>query len=326
MKKQLILVFALLSIAVTASAQKEYKLAKTSGHLILNIPGAIVEGYTGNEIVFSLPKGENEEVDERAKGLKVINGSGFTDNTGLGLDVSTKGDEITVNSVSKNSSFFYNSGNSLVTIKVPQDIKVSFVNSSVSSQSDVVFKNLKNELEVSTSYNKIKLENNTGPMNVKSLHGSIDAIFSGEMKGPVSIVSVYGYVDVALPVNTKANVELSTNYGKLYAADGLKIAIEKQTEEKKDSNSPAKISGSGANATAQALAPTKARSISITGNTSAGTNVVYTNKSGDDTDIVIATGFTGRSGSSDTIKGKLNGGGTTLILKSNYKNVYLREK
>jgi len=269
MKKQFTVLFSLLVIAVSASAQKEYKLNKSSGQLNLKVAGAIVEGYNGNEIIFSLPKVKNEVVDERAKGLRVINGSGFVDNTGLGLDISEKGNEINVNAVSKDMD-------GILSIKVPQNVKVSFVNQSNIYQDEIILKNLKSEIEVSTSYNKIKLENNSGPMNVKSLYGSIDAVFSEAIKGPVSIVSVYGHVDVSLPVGVKANVELSTSYGKLYAADELKIAIDKPASKE---------------------------------TTGAGYGLAV---------------YGGRS--ADEIKGKINGGGADLILKSNYEKVYLRVK
>jgi hypothetical protein len=282
MKKQLILLCSIILIANAVSAQKAYKLAKTSGHLSLNLTGAIVEGYSGNEIIFSLPTAEDAVVDERAKGLRVINGSGFTDNTGLGLDVTVKGEEISVNSVTKDRS-------AILTIKVPQNIKVSFNNASTVFQSEVILKNMKNEIDVSTSYNKIKLENNTGPMNVKTLYGSVDAVFSSDIKGPVSIVSVYGYVDVSLAGATKANVELSTSYGKLYAAEGLKIALEKNSNEKSETNNNGSFNFSN-----------NGSGVTITSNNS--------------------------SRSSDSIKGKINGGGADLILKSSYKNVYLREK
>lgn len=283
MKKHFILLFSVLTIATSVYAQKEYKLARTSGHLTLNTAGAIIEGYSGNEIIFSVPKAENEVVDERAKGLRVINGSGFTDNTGLGLDVSVKGEEIMVNPVTKDRT-------AILTIKVPQNIKVSFTNTSSINQAELILKNLKNEIEVSTSYNKIKLENNSGPMNIKTLYGSVDAIFSNDIKGPVSIVSVYGYVDVSLATATKANVELSTSYGKLYAAEGLKIAVDKNIKEKPDSNNSGSFNFS-------------------------------TNGSG-----VIVTGFGSSQRSEESIQGKLNGGGSDLILKSTYKNVYLRDK
>jgi len=301
MKKQLIVLFSLLAITVSASAQKEYKLNKNSGQLNLNISGAIVEGYSGNEIVFSMPKRETEEVDERAKGLHAINGSGFTDNTGLGLDVTEKGPEINVNAVDREIK-------GILTVKVPQNIKVVFTNKSNVYQNEVILKNLKSEIEVSTSYNKIKLENNSGPMNIKTLYGSVDAIFSEAIKGPVSIVSVYGYVDVSLPANTKANVELGTSYGKLYAAEGLKIAIDKS--EKTERGAFTSVSGSE-NGIGQVTTVRTGQSVGT-----------LTTVNGD----ASVFGYSIGSRNAENIKGKINGGGADLILTSRYKNVYLREK
>jgi hypothetical protein len=300
MKKQFIILFSLLAITVSASAQKEYKLNKNSGQLNLNIPGAIVEGYSGNEIIFSIPKGETEVEDERAKGLRAISGSGFTDNTGLGLDVAEKGGEINVNTVNREMK-------GILTIKVPQNIKVVFVNKSNVYQNEIILKNLKSEIEVSTSYNKIKLENNSGPMNIKTLYGSVDAIFTEAIKGPVSIVSVYGYVDVSLPAATKANVELGTSYGKLYAAEGLKIAIDKS--EKTERGGLTSLNGN-ANGGGQITMIRSGQSV----------NTLTSGASGDGFE------YSSSSRNAENIKGKINGGGADLILTSRYKNVYLREK
>ena len=284
MKKQLIVLLSLFSITLSVSAQKEYKLSKSSGKLNLNISGAVIEGYNGNEIIFSSPKSEPVEVDERAKGLRTVSGSGFTDNTGLGIDVSEKGEEINVNPVGRNTK-------GILIIKVPQNIKISFKNTNV-NQDELILKNLKNEIEVSASYNKIKLENNSGPMNVKTLYGSVDAIFNGEIKGPVSIISVYGYVDVSMPATTKANIELGTSYGNLYLAEGFKIAIDKKPVEKTDD------AASGLNL------------VSSMGSSNFTSNLSQINIRGD----------------KKNLKGKINGGGADFIIKSNYKNVYLRDK
>ncbi|KQR69632.1 hypothetical protein ASF92_13020 [Pedobacter sp. Leaf176] len=284
---------------MSASAQKEYKLAKSAGKLNLNISGAIVEGYNGNEIIFSTAKSENDVVDERAKGLRVISGSGFVDNTGMGIDVSEKGDEINVNPVRKGTRL------GIITIKVPQSIKIAFNNTNT-NQEELILKNLKNEIEVSVSYNKIKLENNSGPMNIKTLYGSVDAIFSGEIKGPVSIVSVYGYVDVSMPASTKANVELGTSYGNLYAGEGFKIAMDKNASEKTESSFP---EGS-------------IRALTTTSQNIATTTTGYS--SNGQGNIISINSYSNRD--RETLKGKLNGGGADVILKSNYKNVYLREK
>lgn len=299
MKKQLTLFCSLVIIALSANAQKEYKLSKSSGKLNLNISGAIVEGYSGNEIIFSSSKSENAVVDERAKGLRIISGSGFVDNTGLGIDVSEKGDEVNVNQVSKGARL------GIITIKVPQNIKIAF-NYTYTNQEELILKNLKNEIEVSVSYNKIKLENNTGPMNIKTLYGSVDAIFSGEIKGPVSIVSVYGYVDVSMPVTTKANVELGTSSGNLYAGEGFKIAVEKTAPEK----------------TGNAMEGNTVSGINIIGNTATTTAIAGYGSNGQNTLNISTYNIRNK----ETLKGKLNGGGADVILKSNYKNVYLREK
>jgi hypothetical protein len=309
MKKQLLLALSFLLISGYASAQKEYKLAKSTGRLTLNISGATIEGYNGNEIIFSAVNTDDAEVDERAKGLRAISGSGFTDNTGLGIEVSDKGQEVTVNAVSKK-----NDGQ--LTIKVPQGVKVVFNNNgSAIDQGDILVKNLKSEIEISTSFNKIRLENNTGPMNVKSLHGTIDAIFSGEIKGPVSIVSVYGYVDVTMPTVTKANIELNSTRGNLYAADAFKIAIEKPEEK------------------ASAKEPTDLKNVAIVGRGAAQTKVngltitTGPNRPGTPPQlnaISINTMFAGRD--AENIKGKINGGGMDLVFKSTFQNVYLRTK
>lgn len=301
MKKQL-LFSALVMISLSAAAQKEYKLAKSSGKLNLNISGVIVEGYNGNEIIFSSPKVETEEVDERAKGLKAINGTGFKDNTGLGLDVTVSGEDINVNPVTV-------SGQRKVTVKVPQNVKVSFTNNSNTYQDSITLKNLKNEIEVSVSYNEVRLENNSGPMNIKTLHGSVDAVFQGEIKGPVSIISVYGHVDVALPVAIKANLEAGTNYGKIYAADGLKIVIDKEPIEK--SNNVYIATGDAAVGGIAGVNTTKSASTA----TVSGTGVRTIN----------VINFAMRK-ESESLKGKINGGGIDLILKSNHDNIYIREK
>lgn len=309
MKKQFILLFTLLTLCTTAWAQKEYRLAKSAGRLNLNLNGAVVEGYDGNDIIFSIQKGEDEVVDERAKGLKAISGSGAIDNTGLGIQVTPNGEDINVNVVGKKLRGILN-------IKVPQNVKVSFSYNSSMYQDEVILKNLKSEIEVSTTYNKVKLENNTGPMNIKTVYGSIDASFAGAIKGPISIISVYSYVDVTLPATTKGNIELGTSYGKLYAADEFKIALDKNgnSREERTAATTTSISGTG----------NKTNEVTVTGRRSSDDRGVTVNANG--TETVFARVYGGEYRSGENIKGTINGGGVDLIFKSTYKNVYLRQK
>jgi hypothetical protein len=217
MKKFFILTFLSLSAIAIARAQ-EFKVNKSSGKLTLNLKSATVEGYNGNEIVFKSQKSEADQ-DPRAKGLRAINGSGEVDNTGLGISVVESGGNVEVNQVA--------SANLDLEIMVPKGVVISFACHKISDAGTVVFKNMENEIEISTDYNSIKLENVTGPATVRALYGQVEAKFSDNIKGPISIVSVYSTVDVAIPQSTKANVRLSSSHGDILAAADLKIEMEK---------------------------------------------------------------------------------------------------
>jgi len=217
MKKYLII--ALLSLAgVTVTRAQEYKINKTGGKMVMNLSAVTVEGYNGNEIVFSSGKKESE-MDPRAKGLRVINGSGFTDNTGLGISVIEKGTTLEVNQVGSEPS---------LKILVPKGVILSLVCHKMPNAGNIIFKNMGNEIEISTDYNGIKLENVTGPLSVRALYGSVDAKFSAPIKGPLSIASISSTVDVAIPADTNANIKLSSSHGQIMASSDFKIEMEKK--------------------------------------------------------------------------------------------------
>ena len=243
-------------LALTLTQAQEYKLAKSSGKLVINLASVKVEGYSGSEIVFTSSKFE-KEADERAKGLRPINGSGYTDNTGLGISVTEKGSTIEVNPVSQKDGE--------VKIKVPKGVSISYAFNKVMNAGKAYFKNIESEVEISVLHNSIDLENITGPLTAKAVYGSIDAKFSENIKGPISVISIYGHVDVAIPVATKANLKMSTSYGEIFAAADLKIDLEKT----------------------------------------------------ENSDMV--------SYRANSVKGKLNGGGTEFTLKSDYSKIYLRK-
>jgi hypothetical protein len=306
MKKQVLILLVLLCTAVLANAQKEFRLAKATGQLKLNLKEVSVEGYNGKEIIFSGQGVEPEEVDERAKGLMPISASGVTDNTGLGISVTTNGNEIAVKVASKKRI-------GQITIKVPENMKViisenlGLFYATESSDAKILnIKNLKSELEISSQRSTIKLENNTGPMNIKTIYGAIEAVFNGDVKGPISIISVYDYVDITLPASTKADIELGTSYGKIYAGKEFNIDFDKTEAEKPKTV----IVGTGT---------TNSSSIVTLKEASGSINRTYSNSTNDEP-------FQIRYGAGEKIKGKLNGGGVNLIFKSNNKNVYLRQK
>jgi hypothetical protein len=170
--KKILIGLAALCMTVTVTAQ-EFKVAKSSGKLQINLGRVNVEGHTGNEIIFS-SKDHDKEEDERAKGLKAINGSGLDDNTGLGINVTEKDGVLVVSQLKKMNS-------PDIKILVPKGIIVAYEHSSQYGN-EVVFRNMENEIEVSANYNSVELENITGPATIKAVYGGVDAVFSTNCK------------------------------------------------------------------------------------------------------------------------------------------------
>jgi hypothetical protein len=216
--KKVLVVVCVWVVAQTAMAQ-EFKVAKSSGRLELNIGRVTVEGHSGNEIIFS-SKDHRGNKDERAQGLRPINGMGLDDNTGLGINVTQKGDVVEVNQLKKMDA-------PDIKVLVPKGVIVAFSHQSQYG-GKATFKNLENEIEISATYNSIELENVTGPLAIKSVYGHVEASLGGNIKGPISIVSVYDYVDIGLPTTIKANLKLSTSYGEIFVAPEFNIEIDKQ--------------------------------------------------------------------------------------------------
>jgi predicted membrane protein len=223
MKKQ-ILAIALLLVTTWVFAQ-EYKLPKTSGKLMISeVNNVTIEGYDGKEIVFSSMDGVKEK-DKRAEGLRAISAMGLEDNTGIGLSVKDNGNTVEVYQMKKMDG-------PKVKILVPKGVSILYSHSSPYGNS-VKFKNVANEIEISTLHNSVHLDNVTGPLMVKTVHGSIDVIFGATINNPISIVSVHGAVDVTLPATTKANLAMSTSWGEMFVDPAIKIEFDGQGEWKK---------------------------------------------------------------------------------------------
>ncbi|UXE66621.1 MAG: DUF4097 family beta strand repeat protein [Chryseotalea sp. WA131a] len=253
--KKIIIVVGIVAAAISVATAQEFKLAKTSGRLEIHIGRVTVEGHSGNEIIFSSRDRDRDEDDGRAKGLRAINSLGLEDNTGLGINVADKGNVVEVYQLKKMNS-------PEIKILVPKGVIISYEHSSQYG-SEATFRNLENEIEISTHYNSVELENVTGPVTAKVIYGHIDANFSQNVKGPLSLISIYSHVDVTLPLATKANLKLSTSYGEIFVAPEFKIDIDKDGE-----------------------------------------MVRY----------------------SDKVNGKINGGGMSIDIRSDYSKVYLRKK
>lgn len=228
-----------LGLLITGGAgAQDYKLNKNSGTLeIREVNYVTIEGYSGNEIVFSSRDNDRGD-DERAKGLRAISSMGLEDNTGVGLSVVDKGNVIEVRQLKKMNG-------PDIRIQVPKNVNVLYYHSSPYGNA-VQIRNFDGQVEVSTVHSGVKLTNATGPINIKTVHGDVDASFDTAPKSPVSIEAVHAHVDIALPVATKANLKMSTRFGEILVDPDFKIEIERTGEMVRYSdNVSGKINGGG---------------------------------------------------------------------------------
>ncbi|HEX8041927.1 MAG TPA: hypothetical protein VF490_22430 [Chryseosolibacter sp.] len=217
--KRIISILVCAPLLVCPLYAQEYKISKNTGRLEINeVNHVSIEGTAGNEIVFT-SRDHNRELDERAKGLRAISSLGLEDNTGLGLSVLDKGSVIEVQQLSKTDG-------PEIRILVPKGVVISYKHTSPYG-GELEIKNFDGEIEVSTVHNGVILNNTTGPVSVKTVHGDIDASLAAAPKAAMLLESIHGHVDLALPVGAKANLTLSTQWGEVLVDPDFKIELDR---------------------------------------------------------------------------------------------------
>lgn len=333
MKKITIIASILLITAVQAHAQKEYKLAKSNGKLVINnISNLSVEGYDGKDIIFTTTSKVEKTDDPRAAGLSALGNAGF-DNTGIGISVTEKENNTIVAPIAKELS---------LKVKLPQGVALSFKTNNFAQKDSTVIllSNINAEIDASTQEEHILLKNVTGPISIKTLRGNIEGKLSSLFKGPISLVSVYGFIDVTLPQNAKADMSINTVYETLYAAKDINLVLEEAPKRDNVTIGTATV-GTLSSLTGQLVTLNTPATAKVSGgDVMTQTTTITTDKgkqakSGSNT--IITTGNMPFSYSFDSpissnfttsgtiVNGKLNGGGEKIVLKSTYGKIYLRK-
>ncbi len=215
MKTKIILSASIFALLMAGSIKaQDYKVsidnAKNSKLSLSNFSGDLkIEGYTGNEIIFSAMGGEEMTVPERAKGLKPVYGGGV-DNTGVGLSVEKSGNGISVTCLLP----FTNSRE--YTVKVPESMSIE-VQSECEYNNDIHISGMKNEIEIQSCHSII-LKGVTGPLVLSTISGDIEITFDNISAGkPFSINSISGEIDITLPAKIAADIEMNSVSGRMYS-------------------------------------------------------------------------------------------------------------
>lgn len=284
-----------LSTANSASQQqkepKEHRFDMRNGKLKIDLSPLVIEGYDGGEVIISTMVETVEEMkDPRAAGL--VNWSSLgskEDNTGLGLSKSMQGEITTIQRVKPFE-------NDTVYLRIPRQLDIEITGSPVfwGRGGDVTVKNVSGEVEVSQVHGSVMLLYITGPATVKTAHGNIEAVFNEPVRGPISLVSNFGFVDAALPASTQADMEVSTMMGEIFADESFQIV----REEERNSSSGV---GTAVDSAQRAVFLSNGVALDRLGS------------------VFMLNGRLNQG-----IRGKLNGGGDQIILKTTQGKIYLR--
>lgn len=302
----------------TNREKKEYRFKKNSGKLLVNASSVSVEGYDGNEVIVSTWV-ERSEQDERAAGLQGINSSGLKDNTGVGLQL-TESDGIAILSVVNRQKL------DSIHLRLPNKISLAVKSLSSWTEGTITLKDLLSEIEVSNTFGDVKLQQVTGPMTIKTVHGNIEAVLDKPVKGPVSLVSTLGFIDVAIPKSTPANLELRTTMGEIFAAEELNIDLKPTTKQK---DATIVLAKTKTYVNTDSLRNKMSIDLQSEGlSDSIGTVIEQAMESAnvamESAFSELPQSFTISGSSSNRIQGTINGGGENINLRTTHGKIYLR--
>ncbi|MEM9935278.1 MAG: hypothetical protein AAF824_16750 [Bacteroidota bacterium] len=209
MKKVILspMVFMLSMLWAFSLFSQEFTTNMNSGKIIIKEVNHLTIVGSSSSTVKMYTDVRNENKDARAEGLKEISPAGIKDNTGMGLSVLEEGNEMEILPVSKSQKRRF-------TLEVPKGVSVYFEHSSEKGGT-VKVSNLSSEIEISTNYNSVELENVTGPAIINTVYGGIDATFESIGSEDVTLHSVYSHVDLSVPASAQASFLLTSKYGKI---------------------------------------------------------------------------------------------------------------
>ena len=231
----------LYAIVANAQSSNTHKLAMNNGRLVVKeINEVVFTGHNGDGVIIQV-KNEDDEQSERAKGLKLINGLGLVDNTGIGINVKKEGTETILQQISRNSDAVFE-------VKIPKGVTIVYEHASAFGET-VMFRDIAGEIEATTNHSDIELQNVSGPLTISTGHDDIDGkLGTISHNNPLSLTSSHGDIDLSIPKTTKANFKNNTEWGEIYS--DLDFKIQKSNESMKQyggNNVKGTLNGGGVN-------------------------------------------------------------------------------
>ncbi len=213
MKKIVILILFVSAIATAQKKDFKYSLSGITKVVLSSDSRIVLTASSTNQLVIqdndnhkkhnsSHWRKDNDNKDDKRKGLTPIYPGGKDNTNGFGFSVLKEGNVLYVNDL---KSMHQRHG---IKITLPKNMNFSVDAGNLGS---IDIDGFTGEVEASANVGKIKMKNVTGPITVNANVGKVDIDFNTvSQKSPITIRTSVSEIDVALPANTKADLELRT--------------------------------------------------------------------------------------------------------------------
>lgn len=163
--------------------------------------------------------GKVRERPSRA-GLRSLLGTGGTDNSGLGLEIKTEGNNITIVALRPHEQGDYQ-------LRVPRTMALAL---SGLIHGEVQVTGMQGEIEAVVPEGDVLLREVHGPVVVQSVNGDVRVHFSSlAASGPSSVNAVNGTVEVALPTAAAVTLDMQTINGDILSDLPIEVTSRKIT-------------------------------------------------------------------------------------------------
>lgn len=223
MKKNIILFGFILGFA-SAYAQKSISIPvrKLEKHIALMVWDTSVEmeGYDGDDLIIEVVSREVPEVLQDAAGLKNIPlGNAPRQDTGITYTEITEPSFL--HQINLKGKF------RMLHLKVPNNMPLFSVSTiNLLSDSHILVKNYKGNLNISATKGEIRVSHVIGPFSISSESGKIvisdvswtnHATTAFSKNGPYRVSARNSDIDVTVPADLKADLNLRTDYGEAFS-------------------------------------------------------------------------------------------------------------
>lgn len=192
-----------------SNGDKKVRIIKSNGEMR-------IVAHNSSEVIMTT--NDYEAPPERAKGLRPLYNNAV-DNTGIGLEVTESGNEITIKKASNADMDFE--------IKIPQTADL-YIDETGWNGNGINVKGIQGEVEIDAKGSDLTIMEVDGPVVASTVNGDIEIVFTKVNQNQPNFIScTNGYVDITIPSTTKADLKMKSINGEVYTDFDIDMPVQK---------------------------------------------------------------------------------------------------